>query len=194
MTTLQLASFILLWLVIIVEGALLLLLYRHVGLIYARHYSGLAVGTQAPPFLLVTARGVAVTLSEVLTGDYNLLVFGSYDCSGCRTLLLDHNISRFLTARAIPGYFLIKHSDVVAKDVSDPPLVVLTVDKRIFSDYGITATPFAYVVTRAGVVVARSLITEGAQSIELLCDEAHQRTHGSVQVPLQMAPTQQRSR
>jgi hypothetical protein len=44
----QLFALILLWIVILVEAALLFLLYRHVGLIYGNRSASLPVGSNAP--------------------------------------------------------------------------------------------------------------------------------------------------
>jgi cytochrome oxidase Cu insertion factor (SCO1/SenC/PrrC family) len=190
MTTLQVAGFILLWIVIAVEGVLLLLLYRHVGLMYGHKESGLAVDLPAPPLLAQAAQGQRVTLPELLKADYNLLVFGSPGCSGCRALLQDHGVSPFLTARGMAGYFLTDHSEMSTDDVS---LEMLGVDKKAFQNYAINETPFAYIVARGGTIIARGDVGGGLQDLARLCEQAHRHDHSSAQAPIHVSPAHRAS-
>ncbi len=50
MNTVQLISFVLLWVVLVTEGVLLFFVYRHVGLLYAPKSKGLPAGAHAPHF------------------------------------------------------------------------------------------------------------------------------------------------
>lgn len=187
MTTLQMVAFVVLWIVIITEGALLFLLYRHVGLLYARRADeGLAAGMQAPPLLARDAQGTGRPLSELLSADLNLLVFGSPTCSGCRALLTDRHMHSFLAGRAIPGYFLLKQSEARQLDRGDTPLAMLTVDEQSFGDYRITLTPFAYIVTRMGTIVAGGPVGGGLRSVTDVCDQALQYHHQSLRAPIQV--------
>src|SRR5262245_27733123 len=86
-----LISFIALWIIVILEGVLILLLYRQLGILYLGTASGvsrdgLAVGTKAPEFSLPTVDGQTVSLSS-LRGRNVLLLFGSTHCEPCRRLL-----------------------------------------------------------------------------------------------------------
>jgi len=179
MTMLQFISFVLLWAVLIAEGAALYLLYRHVAIAYAPQ-KGLAVGTQAPHLRARNAEGRKVSLAELLTADYNLLVFGSPACTNCRTLLLDRGVRQLLIAQSIGGYFLNYADELTSAAIaslgSSPSLEIFSIEKNILEDYAVNATPFAYVVTRAGVIGARGHIG-GPHDIEELCEYAMKRDH-----------------
>lgn len=193
MTTFQVACFILLWIVIGAEGVLLMLLYRHVEISYARR-RGLGVGTQAPSLTIRDTQGRPRGLSELLAADYTLLVFGSPGCAGCRALLSDHDVRRFLSTRGILGYFLAQRSDLHEDHVVDPSLEIVTVEQRAFNVYAIDETPFAYIVTRTGTIVARGSVGEGLHRLVRLCDSVNQRDRGAAQIPIQVAPMNRSSR
>ncbi len=188
MTTAQIVSFVLLWIVIGAEGVLLFLLYQHMGLTTARRRGGLAVGTQAPTLVARDAER-ALSLAELLIADYNLFVFGSATCSGCRVLLMDRSVREYLATQSMPSYFL-NYSNGVERSVrqaggSIPSLDMLTVDKESFKDYAITNTPFAYVLSRAGVVVARGAV-EDPQRLKELCHQANRPHHNTARPSLPM--------
>ncbi len=199
MTTLQMVGFVLLWIVIIAEGTLLFLLYRHVGLIYARSSGGLAVGTQAPDLLATGADGRTRSMADLLTADDSILVFGSPTCPGCQALLQDAGLRRFLASRSISGYFLTRsttrgHSAATSLNYS-PSLDVLTVNPETFKEYAVTTTPFAYVVTRTGTIVARGAAAE-PRHLRDLCDQARRsdRSATQTQEDARGVPAQQASR
>ncbi len=181
MTMLQVTSFILLWIVVGAEGVLLFLLYRQAARAYAPKHNGLTVGTPAPSLSARNAQGQGLALPDLLQTDYNLLLFGSLDCSGCRNLLLDHGVSRLLASRAMSGYFL-DFAPGAAADATDslgvsPSLPVMTIDQDSFVDYAVEEMPFAYILSRSGVVVARASVGEGLQRVTELCDLAHPQDH-----------------
>jgi len=193
MVTLQMVSFVLLWIVIIAEGILLWSLYRHVGLLYVARTHGLVVGTQAPPVLARDARGDVQALPDLLSADYNLLIFGALSCSGCRALLKDQEVRSFLAARAVPGYFLVKHRDA-ADGVDHPSMDFLAVDEKTFTDYQIAVTPFAYVIDRTGTITVGGPVGGGLPSLIELCEQAYRRGRRPAQVPIQVAPIQHTGR
>ena len=76
-----LVSFIALWIIVILEGVLIVLLYRQLGVLYLGSASGvsrdgLAVGSPAPDFQLPDADGQTRRLSDY-RGRNVLLLFGS---------------------------------------------------------------------------------------------------------------------
>ncbi len=191
MTALQLTSFILLWLVIAAEGMLLVLLYRHVGRLYAPTPEGLEVGMQAPPLLVRGGQSGKRMLPELLSGDRNLIVFGSPTCPGCQRLLEDQGVARFLTGRGMPGYFL---SDAAEDSTTEPlsmptSLEMLLVDRRAFDDYDVTTTPFAYVLTQTGAIIAQGAVP-GIRPLRKLCEQADRQVHSSVQTSVQASSIQ----
>ncbi len=190
MTTLQEFSLISLWVAIIAEGILLAVLYRHMARRYAPRSQGLAVGMAAPPLLVHTSSGKDLTLPELLTADHILLVFGSPTCQGCRAFLNDQEVHRFLTAQALPTYFLTTGSidETIAKVGTNPFFSIFSASKNTFEDYAVPSMPFAYIVAQTGTVAAQGPIGGGLPSLKRLLD---QLSHGSTireQAPVQIAP------
>ena len=96
-----LVSFIALWIIVILEGVLIVLLYRQLGMLYLGSASGvsrdgLAVGSPAPDFQLPDADGQTRRLSDY-RGRNVLLLFGSPHCDPCRRLL--PNLEEFAATR-----------------------------------------------------------------------------------------------
>ena len=91
MPTLFYASYAALWLLLLVLGVLLLLLYRHVGLmalgtLEGVQRDGLPVGSVAPPISAVTAAGEDRGWQPT-RGRPELLIFAAPDCAPCRAVL-----------------------------------------------------------------------------------------------------------
>jgi hypothetical protein len=177
MTNVQLISFILLWIVILIEGVLLVLLYRHVGQIYIRQWSGLPRGSKAPMFSAVDPRGEEVSFEDLLKTSLNLIIFGSFGCSSCHDLLRSDELLRYLATHSIAGYFLTSTSD--GKNGSsqlemyhsqvDGRLIVLTTSADTFSSFRVRGTPFMYILNRQGMVLAGGAVSEGpVQVVKLL--------------------------
>jgi hypothetical protein len=173
MNELQSIAFVLLWIVLFGEGILLFILYRHVGLVYARRDSGLAVGSQAPLLPAKDVRGKRMALTDLLTAEYNLLVFGSFGCSPCRTLLMDDNISKYLKKHTIPSRFVVSATELgsdafreFSKD-HQSSLEVIATESKTFGEYRVNVTPFAYMLDRHGTVVARGSVAGPGQIMEL---------------------------
>ena len=169
MTDLQMFSFIVLWLVILTEGGLLLLLYRHVGLIYARRRNVLARGVQAPSLNATNLHGTEFGLGDLLVRERNLFIFGSLGCSPCRELLGDMDLRHFFENSSVRGYFLISITEMeseeqayFARNVSGP-LEVFLVDAQTFHDYRINATPYLYVLDRSGAIVVNGPVVAANQ-------------------------------
>src|SRR5215210_5699136 len=86
-----LVSYIVLWVLVIVLGLLVVLLYRQLGILYLGSAEGvsrdgLAVGTQAPDFELSDQTGRRYRLGD-FRGRRVLLLFGSPSCEPCRRLM-----------------------------------------------------------------------------------------------------------
>lgn len=174
MTELQLISFILLWLVLIVEGVLLFLLYRHVALLYAgrkaENITGLPTGAQAPGLIVRDLVGSTLHLDTLLEADRTIMIFGSFSCSPCRTILFDQYLQQFLTANSIPAYFITHYSQEADKEIEElsqrprqTPQVVFA-DEGAFIDYSIKVTPFVYILNRQGIIQA-SMAVENSQEL-----------------------------
>jgi len=199
MTTLQVVSFILLWMAIIAEGVVLVLLYRHVGLLYTRHADdGLAVGTSAPSLIVQATSGATPSLLDLLQDDITLFVFGSPSCTGCRTLLADQTVRTVLTERSVTAYFLLRQSESQATStggsVADMPLIMLTVADGSFEKFHVTSVPFAYAVTRTGTIAASGSVSDGARSLREICDSARRYYREVSQAPIPVISAQQAGR
>jgi hypothetical protein len=66
MNEFQTVAFLLLWVVIIVEGILIFFLYRHVGLIYTGKMDGLPVGSKIPSFKAQTTEGLSLNSEDMI--------------------------------------------------------------------------------------------------------------------------------
>ena len=172
MVTAAFVSLGLLWLLMVTEGVLLFILYRHVGLLYARK-SGLPVNSQAPALVARDSQAKVRTLSQLLVTDYTLLIFGSLTCAGCRVLLTDPEVHAFLLKRGMPGYFIAELSGAPRSEISNEALLdVLAVEGKTFTDYAIRGTPFAYVLRHDGTIAARASVAGKLTSLVELCDLA----------------------
>lgn len=170
----QLISFVLLWIVILVEGALLFLLYRHVGLAYAeRGQNGLSVGTHAPSILVTTIDGQHLSLESLLRNQVTLLIFGSLNCSTCQQVMADQRIKELVFNLGSPAYFVINSSEFGHDDAikfyyqKETAFVLATVDQSVFYDFKIKSTPYAYVFDAEGIVVASSPIARPQSLLDL---------------------------
>lgn len=171
----QIISFILLWIIILVEGNLLFLLYRHVGLLYTPKPKGLPIGTKAPVFTAMSSRGMPAPLVSLLSARYNVLIFGSPGCPPCHALLASQAIRELITAQSIPAYFALQTHEAAGSIAalsgdSGTAFEVISVEGNTFIDYAVSATPFAYVIDHAGTIRARGQVSEP----QLLIDLWHQ--------------------
>jgi methylamine dehydrogenase accessory protein MauD len=165
-----LVSFIVLWLVVIVEGVLIVLLYRQLGIMYLGSASGvsrdgLPVGATAPDFQLEDSEGRAQRLSNY-RGRNVLLLFGSTHCEPCRRLL--PGLQEFAAG---PG----RDFDVLWLNEGTPEetlqfqsetgarLPMLSYKDGINDSYKVRVTPFLFMVDAAGVIKAKGLVNTKSQ-------------------------------
>lgn len=174
MSDFQLISFVLLWVVIIVEGVFILLLYRHVGFIYGRRLNGLPVSSKAPSFLSENVDRTIHSLEELLRAEVNILVFGSLDCFSCQNIVLDKSVHNFLLSNSITAYFIVRTGErdaLVNHLIKDSPdFSVYFVDKKTFTTFLVTMTPFIYVLDKKGNILARAAVSSTQAFIDL-CQE-----------------------
>ncbi len=114
-----------------------------------------------------------MTLGDLLTADYNLLIFGDPHCSGCRSLLMDHGVNRYIRSRSAPAYFLnlVKGSESELADVQTS-FEIVEVEEDAIDDYAIDNTPFGYVITRAGVIGSAGAVVRGLGPVKDLFEQA----------------------
>ena len=176
MSDFQIISFILLWIVILTEGTLLFLLYRHVALLFAapprEEAAGLPAGAQAPSFEARNAYGAPIALDAMLTAERNLLIFGTFSCEPCRTLLRDSRLRHVLATTSIQAYFVHSHTNDAPEfadlfHLSSDELQIVTVDEQVFTSYHIPTTPYGYILDRTGTIKVSTPLTHAQHLIEI---------------------------
>jgi thiol-disulfide isomerase/thioredoxin len=176
MSTLFYVSYVALWLLLLTIGVLVLLLYRHFGVmslgtLEGVQRDGLPIGTVAPPISGVTAGGQN-TGWQPQRGQPQLLLFAAPDCEPCATVL--PHVERL--ARAVNGGLGIAAvvpgpRDEVARFVEryHPSFPCLAEDgSGAFTRYRVRVTPFGFVVGSDGRVLAKGLCGDQARLRGLL--------------------------
>ena len=183
MSGVWLASYVVLWLLVLALAFLLAGALRQLGLLQLRlgddpgaliTDTGLERGTLAPDFTAVQSEtGELVTLSE-LSPRARMLVFASPGCLSCRELIPGLNEVR-KTRRDI-DFLVICRGDTESCQAFgrmnrlDGPMVVDT-NGQIEKDYLVTLTPFAYLLDHERNVVIRGIANDWRQLESLLEQE-----------------------
>jgi methylamine dehydrogenase accessory protein MauD len=189
-----LASYIVLWILVLLLAFLLAGALRQLGLLQLRlgddpgaliTDTGLERGTEAPDFsALDAATGEPMSLSD-LPAVPRMLVFASPGCLSCRELIPGLNEVR--KTRGDWDFLIVCRGDLEScqgfgrMNGLEAPMVVDTTG-QIEKDYAVTLTPFAYVVDHEGRVVIRGLANDWRQLESLLEQE------GTLQAGMQFAP------
>jgi methylamine dehydrogenase accessory protein MauD len=176
MSTLFYVSYVALWLLLLTVGVLVLLLYRHFGMmslgtLEGVQRDGLPIGEVAPPVSGVTAAGEESGW-EPRRGQPQLLLFAAPDCEPCATVL--PHVERL--ARAVDGGLGIAAvvpgpRSEVARFVErhQPSFPALAEDgSGAFARYRVRVTPFGFVVGEDGRVLAKGLCSNQARLRGLL--------------------------
>ena len=183
MSGVWLASYIVLWLVVLMLGFLLAGALRQLGLLQLRlgddpgaliTDSGLERGTLAPDFAGVDSETrELVTLSE-LAPKARMIVFTSPGCLSCRELIPGLNEVR--KTRPEYDFLVVCRGDIEScqsfgrMNRLEAPMVVDT-NGQIEKDYLVTLTPFAYLLDHERNVVIRGLANDWRQLESLLEQE-----------------------
>jgi methylamine dehydrogenase accessory protein MauD len=189
-----LASYIVLWLVVLMLAFLLAGALRQLGLIQLRlgddpgaliTDTGLERGSDAPDFTALDAEsGQTVSLSD-LPAVPRMLVFASPGCLSCRELIPGLNEVR--KTRKDFDFLVVCRGDLEScrsfgrMNRLEAPMVVDTTG-QIEKDYVVTLTPFAYLIDHEGKVVIRGLANDWRQLESLLEQE------GTLQAGMPFAP------
>ena len=183
MSGVWLASYVVLWLLVLVLAFLLAGALRQLGLLQLRlgddpgaliTDTGLERGTLAPDFTAVGAESSElVTLSE-LPPVPRMIVFASPGCLSCRELIPGLNEVR--KTRGEFDFLVICRGDVESCQAFgrmnrlEAPMVVDT-NGQIEKDYLVTLTPFAYLLDHERNVVIRGIANDWRQLESLLEQE-----------------------
>ena len=165
MSTIFYVSYAALWVLLLTMGVLVLLLYRHFGMmslgtLEGVQRDGLPIGSVAPPIGGITAAGQD-TRWEPRRDQPQLLLFAAPDCEPCATVL--PHVERL--ARAVDGRLGIAAvvpgpRDEVARFVERyrPPFPCLAEDgSGAFTRYRVRVTPFGFVIGTDGRILAKGL-------------------------------------
>jgi len=158
-------SYAILWLLVIVLTVLLLLVYRHFGLMAMDtgegvQRDGLSVGRSAPPISGVDSRGKTATWIPGARGRA-LLVFASPDCGPCVEMLPE--ISRLSSGSGndLDVMAVVAGDSGRARElqhVTDGSLDCIAEDgDEGFAAYDVRVTPFAFAIDMDGRVRAKGL-------------------------------------
>lgn len=165
MSTLFYVSYVALWLLLLTMGVLVLLLYRHFGMmslgtLEGVQRDGLPIGAVAPPITGVSVAGQTSTW-EARRGQPQLLLFAAPDCEPCATVLphverLARSVNGDLGILAVvPG-----PRNEVARFAEryQPPFPCLAEDgSGAFTRYRVRVTPFGFIVGADGRILAKGL-------------------------------------
>jgi methylamine dehydrogenase accessory protein MauD len=184
MSGIWLASYIVLWLLVLALAFLLAGALRQLGLLQLRlgddpgaliTDTGLERGTLAPDFTALDSEsGELVTLSE-LAPVPRMIVFASPGCLSCRELIPGLNEVRKTRGREF-DFLVVCRGDPESCQAFgrmnrlEAPMVVDTTG-QIEKDYIVTLTPFAYLLDHERNVVIRGLANDWRQLESLLEQE-----------------------
>ena len=202
MSGVWLASYVMLWLLVLVLGFLLAGALRQLGLLQLRlgddpgaliTDTGLERGVEAPDFTAVDSESKELVKLSELPAVPRLVVFASPGCLSCRELIPGLNEVR-KTRSAEFDFLVICRGDVEScqsfgrMNRLEAPMLVDTTG-QIEKDYLVTLTPFAYLLDHEGKVVIRGIANDWRQLESLLEQEGTlQAGRGFVDVDLDGEP------
>jgi hypothetical protein len=169
------ASYVALWVLVIVEGLAIFALYQHFGEMYLNTREGRAsqgpdVDSELEPVKAQDLSGSTVRLAE--RGRPTLLVFASTDCELCGELRPD--LKRFAEERAEFRTLLVCAGDLDgvsrwADGLSEVVEVVPDPGYRIATRYGVGVTPFMVGTDSGGIVRAKAIVN-GLRGLETVSE------------------------
>ena len=193
MSGVWLASYIVLWLVVLMLAFLLAGALRQLGLLQLRlgddpgaliTDTGLERGADAPDFTGLSADSGELVAGDDLEPRARMIVFTSPGCLSCRELIPGLNEVR--KTRKDFDFLVVCRGDLEScrgfgrMNRLEAPMVVDT-NGQIEKDYAVTLTPFAYLIDHEGKVVIRGLANDWRQLESLLEQE------GTLQAGMQFA-------
>jgi methylamine dehydrogenase accessory protein MauD len=193
-----LASYIALWIIVALQGVAIFLLLRQLGIMYlgtaqgvAR--DGIAPGTTAPDFALPVLAGTGGRLDgstaslAAFAGRPLVLVFGSSNCTPCRSLVPELNEFAADQRDALSVLFLCRGSESEARAFAEQTAITVPVaahpDEDLSDKYKARVTPFAFVIDGEGVVRSKGLANNRLH-LDALWEQARKhaaeesKTHG----------------
>jgi methylamine dehydrogenase accessory protein MauD len=175
MNGLTLISHIALWLLVLTNFVLVLLLYRHFGLmslgtLEGVQRDGLAIGDPTTPIIGIRPNGADGSW-EPSRGRPSFLLFAAPDCEPCRTVFPDVNaLARDADIEvAVVTDGPRAQAQALAEHVTSTQITVLADDASgAFANYRVRVTPFAFIIGRNGRVQAKGLCNDTLRVRQLL--------------------------
>jgi thiol-disulfide isomerase/thioredoxin len=177
MGTLFYVSYVALWLLVLSGGVLILLLYRHFGLmalgtVEGVQRDGLPVGEVAPPVTAVTADGTTTTWTPA-RGQRHLVLFAALGCGPCAAVMPAVNrLAKAANGHRIEVMAIVDGRPEDAAELKRQFALLfpcLAENGRGAVDrYRVRVTPFAFVIGEDGRVLAKGLCNEAARLRDLL--------------------------
>lgn len=174
-----------LWVVTLVLGILVILLYRQVGLVYLGsrrevEHGGVPIGGLAPT-ISVSGWGqpeLSWAPETARRAEASLLIFTLPGCSICDDLAA--NISALHEAWQEDVEFIWIEREglepIPDRFGAAPELGVVSADEEAYTRWDVRAVPFAYLVDRDGRVAGRGLVNTPRAIAQLLGEHFHSRT------------------
>ncbi len=162
---------VMLWILVIAQGFVILVMLRHIGVLYERigpvgaltTASPLKIGARAPRFLLNDLAGRPIRIGQSESGEQipQLLVFVTPSCPICAQLTsFIRSFAR--TERAMVEVILASDGQVEEhrayvgrQNLASLPYVVST---ELGLAYGVSKLPYAVAIDRDGIVRAKGLV------------------------------------
>jgi methylamine dehydrogenase accessory protein MauD len=161
-----LVSYIVLWVVVLVLGFLVVLLYRQLGQQYLGTAAGvsrdgLAVGAKALDFTGNDQFGQQVTMGQLLDGKrYLLLIFGAPTCAPCRQLLPQAAQFEQDHADKLRILWINRATDEESQryvQETGSTLTTIASEGGIMERYKARVTPFVFLLAPDGTIKAKGL-------------------------------------
>ena len=175
MSGIVLISHLALWLLVLVNFVLVLLLYRHFGLmslgtLEGVQRDGLALGDQTLPIVGVRADGTDTQWTASARRP-SFLLFATPHCEPCRAVFPD--VNELADAADIDVAVVTdgphEQAAALAAHVTSRRITVLADDASgAFANYRVRVTPFAFVVGQDSRVQAKGLCNDPSRLRELL--------------------------
>jgi hypothetical protein len=168
------ASYLLLWAIVMVQGLVIVFLTRQLGAAIlgtrdAIERDGIPVGKSVPSIEGVGAEGR--TVRPLRTGQWSVLIYAAPTCGICLDMLptLDRLIGRlagkvaFTVLLEAPPEIRAEYASTTATRAE-----VIAIDRQTAKTMNVRVSPFVHVVDESGVVRAKGLVNEAAHVEHLL--------------------------
>jgi hypothetical protein len=172
------ASYVVLWILVALQSVMLFVLLRELGRIFLRNSDsfqrdGIAVGERLPN-LIVDSQAGKVPLTERLGSRYALIVVASPDCSVCPPVieLVEQWQQRIPD---LTGLVLLNSERAGSYAANGGVETVVSNPTDVTEQLLVRVTPFVYVASGDGLVLAKGLVNDSRQLERLIAsarDEA----------------------